>query len=172
MLYTFFSNQDKFWESSHALGLYTFAIEEFGKGLLLKDRCLQGSHNNQIPSWIFAKHDEKIKRAFKELPDASKRIMVGIVVDKPSPATKTIKFRGGGQMSINGMTTGLFMIDNHIDFEMRMKSFYVDWNKDRNEWEYELTTTKEYLENAVSCFKTELARQMNSIDLSANTDKH
>ena len=167
------SSQDKFWESSHALGLYTFAIEEFGKGLLLKDRYQQGSHKIQIPSWIFAKHvpreikphDEKIKRAFKELSDASKRIMVGIVVDKPSPATKTIKFRDGGQMSMNGMTTGLFMTDNHIDFEVRMKSFYVDWNKDSNEWEYELTTTKEHLENAVSCFKTELARQMNSIDL-------
>ena len=26
-------SQDKFWESSHALGLYSFAIEEFGKGL-------------------------------------------------------------------------------------------------------------------------------------------
>jgi hypothetical protein len=49
------SSQDKFWESSHALGLYTFAIEEFGKGLLLKDRYQQGSHEIQIPSWIFAK---------------------------------------------------------------------------------------------------------------------
>ncbi|HZI69594.1 MAG TPA: AbiV family abortive infection protein [Nitrososphaeraceae archaeon] len=173
------NSQDKFWESSHALGLYTFAIEEFGKGLLLKDRYQQGSHNIQIPSWRFAKdfargikpHDEKIKRAFKELPDVSKQIMVGIVVDKPSPATKTIKFRDG-EMSVNGMTTGLFMTDNHIDLDVRMKSFYVDWNKDRNEWEYELTTTKEYLENAVSCFKTELARQVKSIGLRANTDKH
>jgi hypothetical protein len=174
------SSQDKFWESSHALGLYTFAIEEFGKGLLLKDRYQQGSHEIQIPSWIFAKelkdyprikpHDVKITRGFKELPDASKRIMVGVVLDKPSPATKTLKFRDGGAMSIKGIATGLFMTDNHIDFEVRMKSFYVDWNKDRNEWEYELTTTKEYLENAVSCFKTELARQMNSIDLT-NTDK-
>ena len=38
-------SQDKFWGSSHALGLYTFAIEEFGKGLLLKDRYQQGNNN-------------------------------------------------------------------------------------------------------------------------------
>jgi len=31
------------------------------------------------------------------------------------------------------MTTGLFMTDNHIDFEVRMKCFWVDWNKDRSE---------------------------------------
>jgi predicted ester cyclase len=133
-------------------------------------RIQQGSHEIRIPSWIFSKgyskgikpHDEKISRAFKELPDASKQIMVGVVVDKPSIATKTLKFRDGGGISMNGMTKGLFMTDNHIDFEVRMKSFYVDWNKDKNEWEYELTTTKEYLENAVSCFKTELAKQMNN----------
>lgn len=114
-------SQDKFWESSHALGLYTFAIEEFGKGLLLKDRYQQGNNNIQIPTWIFAKrageikpHDEKINRAFKELTDVSKHIMVGIVVDKPSPATRTLKFRDSGQMSKNGMTTGLSMIDNHV----------------------------------------------------------
>jgi hypothetical protein len=58
------------------------------------------------------------------------------------------------------MSTGLFMTDNHVDFEVRMKCFYVDWNKDRSEWEYELTTTKEYLENAVACFKTELSKQV------------
>jgi AbiV family abortive infection protein len=162
-------SQDKFWESSHALGLYTFAIEEFGKALLLKDRYQQGNHEIQIPSWIFAKdkysrkikpHDEKINRAFKELPDVSKGIMVGVVVDKPGPTTRTLKFRDGGGISTTGMQTGLFMTDNRIDFEVRMKCFYVDWNKDRSEWEYELTTTKEYLENAVACFKTELSKRV------------
>ena len=129
---------------------------------------VRGYQQIHIPSWIFAKgdkknreikpHDEKIKRAFKELPDVSKKIMVGVVVDKPGPTTKTLKFKGGGGISKKGMTTGLFMTDNHVDFEVRMKCFYVDWNEDRSEWEYELTTTKEYLENAVACFKTELSK--------------
>jgi hypothetical protein len=86
--------------------------------------------------------------------------MVRIVVDKPNPATRTLKFRDNEERSINRMTTGLFMTDNHIDFEVRMKCFWVDWNKDRSEWEYEFSTTKEYLENAVACFKTELSKQV------------
>ena len=95
------------------------------------------------------------------MPAISKQIMVGIVVDKPSPSTKTLKFRDGGGICRKGMTTGLFMTDNQVDFEVRMKCFYVDWNKERAEWEYELTTAKEYLEDAVSCFKTELAKHHN-----------
>jgi AbiV family abortive infection protein len=152
------SSQDKFWETSHALGIYTFAIEEFGKALLLKDYYQPGNRKIQIPSWIFTDHDKKTKRAFRELSDISKRIMVGILVDKPSPSKKTLKFRDGGWISVSGMTTGLHMTDNQVDFEVRMKCFYVDWNKDRTEWEYELTTTKEYLQNAVSSFRIELNR--------------
>ena len=152
--------KDKFWETSNALGVYTFAIEEFGKGLLLKDCYKPGSDMIQIPSWIFGRgvpkemkekrmtpHDEKIKRAFKELPDASKQMMVGIVVDKPGPDTKTLKFRDGGGISASGNLTGLFMTYNQVDFEVRMKCFYVYWNKD--DWDYELITTKEYLQDAV-----------------------
>ena len=48
--------------------------------------------------------------------------MVRIVVDKPNPATRTLKFRDNEERSINRMTTGLFMTDNHIDFEVRMKA--------------------------------------------------
>ena len=87
--------------------------------------------------------------------------MVGIVVDKPSPATRTLKFRDGEKMSVNRrQQVYLFMTDNHIDFEVGMKCYQVAWNKDRGKWEYELTTTKQYLENAVACFKTELSKQV------------
>jgi pyruvate kinase len=50
--------------------------------------------------------------------------MVGIVVDKPSPATRTLKFRDGEKMSVNQrQQVYLFMTDNHIDFEVGMKCF-------------------------------------------------
>ena len=41
----------------------TFAIEEFGKGLLLKDRYQQANPKIQVPSWIFANggYSKKIK---------------------------------------------------------------------------------------------------------------
>ena len=62
-------------------------------------------------------------------------------------------------ISITGMKTGLSMTYNHVDFEVRMKCFYVDWVKDSRDWDYELTTDREYLESAVACFKTELSKQ-------------
>ena len=46
-----------------------------------------------------------------------------------------------------------------------MKCFQAAWNKDRSEQEYELTTIKEYLENAVACFKNQLSKQ---VELLAN----
>jgi|SRR3990172_3830719 len=169
---TLIDNQKNFWESSHALGLYTFAIEEFGKALLLKDHYKKGDQNIHVPTWIFSKgrfpreiksHDEKIKRAFNDLPEPCKKIMMGITIDKPSPNTTTIRLRGGGAISASGMTSGLFMTDNGVDFEVRMKCFYLDWNKDEEKWDYELTTAKEYLKDAVSCFKKELAKAKSSM---------
>jgi len=72
------SIQDRFWETSHALGIYTLAIEEFGKGLLLNDYYQPGNSEIQIPTRIFTDHDKKINRAIEELPGPYKQIMVGI----------------------------------------------------------------------------------------------
>ena len=158
-------NQEHFWESSNALGLYTFAVEEYGKALLLRDYYQKGMQNIQVPQWIFARgkdkkrrksHDIKIQKAFDKLPNDCKNTMVGIVIDKPLPNATTLRFKDGGSMSIGGQTTGLHMTNNDIDFEVRMKCFYVDWDKLDNKWEYELTTHKDYLKTAIIEFRKHL----------------
>ena len=112
-----------------------------------------------------------MNRAIEELPGPYKQIMVGIVIDKPSPVEGTLDFKDGGGMSVSGKNTGLHMIPNRVSLEVRMKCFFVDWNKDRTEWEYELTTTKEHLENAVSAFKIELEKQKNRL-IDSNVDSN
>ncbi len=154
-------------ESAHALGLYTFALEEYGKALLLGDCCNKTGTNIKIPKWIFAKgedydlrkksHDLKIDRASDELPD-NKKMMVGVVRDKPATIDKptVLRFRDGGGFTGHGSATGIFMTDNPANFEVRMKSFYVDWDEKTNQWNLELTAYEEYLKKAITQFRTKL----------------
>jgi hypothetical protein len=59
----------------HALGLYTYAIEEFGKACLLEKR-LNPNGINCVPTWIFAhfhrhingKQAHKMKYDYAKLP--------------------------------------------------------------------------------------------------------
>ena len=52
-------------DSSHALGLYIFALEEYGKGLLLRDCKKNAEGNYVVPTYIFgnkSSHKNKIKK--------------------------------------------------------------------------------------------------------------
>jgi AbiV family abortive infection protein len=64
----------------YALGLYIYAIEEYGKVEILKNYLKEGNNNNgrySIPIWVFGKGDDarkghwrKLSEAFKKLPPA------------------------------------------------------------------------------------------------------
>jgi AbiV family abortive infection protein len=79
---------------SHVVGLYTLAVEEYGKGNLLKDvksKSLPRSDQKyKIDCSKFLKHKEKLQKA--NLPEACIQINVSKkVIDNTSNESRTIK---------------------------------------------------------------------------------
>ena len=67
---------------SHALGLYTLAREEYGKGKLLEESKSSSQSNEKckINSSIFKNHEEKIQKTLECLPKECNQINVRIVI--------------------------------------------------------------------------------------------
>jgi len=84
-------------------------------------------------------------------------IISGFVRDKPTSMDKptVLRFKDGGGFTGHG-EAGIIMTDNPANFEIRMKSFYVDWDEENNQWSLELTTTKDYLKQAITQFRAKL----------------
>ena len=143
------------WEHTHAIGLYTFAVEEYGKALALQE-CMNGSRTKkgkyEIPNYIFKSHKSKFKKALGVLPPKCKDLQIGVYV-KTNTKGKPITIRG---MSIPGSTTGLFTVSTLSDFTLRKEIFYVTWDDGKRQWKHELTASKETLETAINSFENHL----------------
>ncbi len=142
---------------SHVFGLYTFAIEEYGKALLLKDHLDDSTSGKRIPMEIFGRrggkksHEKKIARALKEVHDNCKNFRIGVVVRAGSDTTKTMTYKGKSTVVVAPMQTGSFFDASSeyiVDFVARMEAFYIDWDEGRKQWKAELTVDKDQLENA------------------------
>ncbi len=126
-------------DSSIALGLYTFAIEEFGKAIHLKSCIKRMKKEYDVPKRIFSDHDYKFNRALAMLPMESKSAVRGIKIDvNKNPKSQIVKLSSSekDKITIPPYTTGFFsLIDNsEIDFEARLSCFYVDWDCKTNNW--------------------------------------
>jgi hypothetical protein len=85
------SSSDDANDHTHALGLYTLAIEEFGKAILFK-KCFNyyyydDPNSQKIPKAIFRRkhaHELKFENAMEHLPPECKDIMVGTYLPFPS----------------------------------------------------------------------------------------
>jgi len=143
------------WEHTHVIGLYTFAVEEYGKALALQE-CMNGSKTKNgkytVPNNIFKSHKLKFSKALKILPTECKDLQIGVCV-KTNTAVKPITIRG---MSIAGGASGLFTISTLSNFVLRMETFYTAWNDLTRQWKPELTASKETLETAITSFESHL----------------
>src|SRR3972149_2187473 len=149
------------WLHANAIGLYSFAVEEYGKALKLRD-CLSGTKSGNkffVSKKIFGKggaksHISKIKRAFRELPDECQSFQIGIYLRKPSTFKGKIKYKN---LTVSGSHLwGLHSISSFANFDIRKECFYVGWDEDNEQWNYELMTTSDYLKKAIDSFKLHL----------------
>lgn len=130
--------------SKNAVGLYTIAIEECGKLLLLQD-ALQVQRNPDgkiaLDVEIFGKgkgHTKiKFNRILTVLPDSCKT--VGNIVGGFSSA-----FSDAFQKTKEDIST---------DFQIRKDIFYVDWDDTKNDWKVGLDIESKDLLNVISSFK-------------------
>ncbi|MGH9980136.1 MAG: AbiV family abortive infection protein [Nitrososphaeraceae archaeon] len=166
---------------SHALGLYLFALEEYGKKILLEESKPHSPQVNQkvwVNCSIFISHNKKLQRTSDKLP---KKIKINIVItirNNNSNKSKTIKIyppkyftqenilfnkksNKNNIMSIPQYTTGTFeTLDGVPQIEqLRWRCFFIDYDKNENCWLEEFRYDKEQLIQAISTFKNHINKK-------------
>jgi len=146
----------------HALGLYTFALEEFGKAVLLKEIIDDKTNPKQVPKEIFGSgkrsaHNIKFKKAIEILPKDCISIWVGESITIPSGKdAKQSLGKIKGTFTVAANTTGTFLTTVLMNFAVRMRCFYVDWDENSeywHKWKANLQTDRDSLKNAINEFK-------------------
>jgi hypothetical protein len=139
-------------------GIYTYAVEEYGKILYLKSFCLSPAESNTIKfpykmmgkekgDTGFLNHYKKFKLALRELPDNA----------------RTLVQEGGGFLSSGFLPSG-FITEKRIiaDFEARKKIFFADFTQDRKSIEMPPQVNRNVLEKAVDTFLTHMKNEISS----------
>ena len=122
-------------DNTVALGIYSLAIEELGKAIILQDHIREEKEQYEISRKLFRgkeSHDLKFKKAIEFLPSDCTNAVYGLEVKMPNTKDQTITISPKGhKVSIPKGTTGIFMTFdiNRIDFETRMSCFYIDWDE-------------------------------------------
>jgi len=133
-----------------AVSLYTVAIEEYGKFLMLKD--ILNTKANQVGLYVVDKsifgkgkrtHKDKFEKAIEALPEVCVEYHIRDINENENLFPPTYR---GGLLHLreikNDMKKHLGYVDGAIllnfDFEVRKNLLYVDWNEKMNNWRKEL----------------------------------
>jgi len=148
-----------------ALGLFSFAIEEFGKSALLSECLIKKQKMYRVPIQFFTgkkSHDIKFEKALSTLPKECTNFEAGIIRLTSENETKTLDVGSKEEIvSIPKGLTGVFSAgDLPIDFETRMNCFYLDWDHQKNKWRSPPKVLPEPLEKAIIYFETHLAEKL------------
>lgn len=149
--------------ASTALGLYSFAIEEWGKYLILNDNLKKS--NYVIDATIFGKgkksHKSKFERGLANIPRLCKYFTKPIDIERAIKEEKGIylgkpdsgKYVHYGVTNKPTIRRREFSIGNFlINFDARKDCFYVGWNEEINEWKQQLPVSKKNLQTSVRNF--------------------
>jgi AbiV family abortive infection protein len=139
---------------SNTVSLYTIAVEEFGKYLLLKEYLNtkpDGSGCYKVNKSIFGKgrsHGEKFLKAIKTLPEVCIGYQrIGVYENENlypfSYQQRILKLR----QLIDKMKSPAARVSGTVqleyDFEIRKNLLYIDWNEKINDWNKTLLKTDE-----------------------------
>lgn len=146
-------------DSALSLGLYSFAIEEYGKADLLNEIASAKQKEYSVPIVFFTgkkSHDLKFKKALSTLPKQCIEFEAGLAISTPN-LTKTENFKVGSHgesASVSAGTTGTFSVsDILIDFETRMNCFYLDWDDQQKKWKKSPKVLPEVLIKSINEFE-------------------
>jgi AbiV family abortive infection protein len=147
-------------DHTNALGLYTLAIEEFGKAVILKEECFidDDAAPQKVPKSIFTgnkAHDRKFEEAMKRLPPECKNIRVGTYLAFPSGTPTKVRLgKKGPYIRVPADKRGNFFATYTTNMDMRMSCFYVDWDETKQKWVFNMKVEKkEELRKALNKFK-------------------
>jgi hypothetical protein len=149
----------------YALGLYMYAVEEYGKACLLKEYLEKEKEANSysIPDWIFGgrgaernTHNKKIGKGFERLPEECKILSVSPPLEikvNTSTKTQTFALENGHKVSVPAGSTGLFEDKRYIEFDYKTRCFYVDSDPIDNEERNNMSPDKKGMKKNVKLVK-------------------
>ena len=147
--------------SAYSLALYSFAIEEYGKSVLLEGLAEDQGGIAEVPRWIFGfggkrahTHERKILVAKKKLPKDCFSFPFSVEVEAAEGYTATVSYRKSS-VSIPPDATGEFSdsIDYFdLDLDSRLDALFVDWSPDLSEWKDQPLTDCAKLNVAIGKF--------------------
>jgi AbiV family abortive infection protein len=133
---------------SSAYSLWSLAMEEYGKALLLKELCEQNEGKRQTfeVDWkkLFGSggHKNKFQKAKGELPGLPEKIKAEVQVrSNTSERPTTIRTTDGQFITVLGGMTGSFQDGSNRVFgkinsyDLRFRDFYVGWDSKNNQWQ-------------------------------------
>lgn len=121
-------------ENPITIGLFSFAIEEYGKVLILKEELDKGELSIKIPKILFRGRDShklKFGKALSVLPDDAKNFSEKYAIEWIKfPESKIVD--GKLVKKVTEIMEG--GEDLPTTFEARMDCFYIDWDSINSTW--------------------------------------
>ena len=145
---------------STALGLYTYALEEYGKALLLYDEVKKSQTICNIPQKIFRDHEPKFKRALSTLPKDYKTFCEGRRFIIPSTIDENDVVGSHGERIVRTTATTAYYESEEVcvtDFDTRKDAFFVGWDDKKEKWKFEIGIIDTKLEEMIQKLKEKIA---------------
>lgn len=152
----------------YSLGLYMYAVEEFGKAQLLKAHTSSYS----IPTWIFGRrsfrpespHDAKLAEGFKNLPEDCQIICVGLrFISNNSEKARTYTVGRNFKVNVPPLATGFYSDvtgGSKIEFDFKTACFYIDWDQNNKAPSFEIEVDAKQLENNIILFEKSVEKYL------------
>lgn len=140
-----------------SLGLYSFALEEWGKCLLLHDSLSKGNYQINIGIFRGSKpHKLKFSRGLDDIPNECKHFRK--ILDLSNETTILGK-HVGDHLILHGISKSgktwkskIPVGDFLIDFNARMDCFYLDWDDHNRRWKKQNPVDRKDLQNKIKNF--------------------
>lgn len=138
---------------SSSLGLYIFALEEYGKCLLISDHYRNPSNLYKIPAEVFSDHNKKISRALLDLPQKFQRFHRDkFTTILSTDEGYTLYDDEERKITRFSPTSGYYVTPGKFTspmFEIRMDCFHVDWDDDEKDWKINVDILSKDLERFI-----------------------
>lgn len=158
--------------SSTALGVYSFAIEEWGKYLILSDNLKKSNYSIGVE--IFGKapnpHKSKFQNGLENIPNNCKIFTKPLDIKKMMDGESVYIGKSDSKdFVIYGLTEKPTFFANEIsvgnfsiNFNARKECFYVDWDVERNAWKQPLLVSRKKLQMSIKNFLKYIEHKIDS----------
>ncbi len=144
-----------------ALGLYAFAIEEYGKSLFLKECMKKNEDRHKVKKVVFSgkdSHGKKFNKAFSTLPKERTSFLSEIKHVEPQFNSD----RKGIGTKTSDSQTETFSASVLSDLQARMSCFNLDWNDKTEKWKLPPKVDGDLLLKSITVFEKHVSVELDS----------